>query len=362
MKILEPAPWVCTIPEYVPGRAKEDIAREYGVASPIKLASNENPLGPSQKALNAMHTACSDAHLYPDPDSRSLRRAAARFFGCRPEQVVAGNGSDEIIDLVCRAFLRPGDTVVIPACTFSYYGIAARACGAKVAYAPMRGHDIDVDGIRGSLDSNTRIVFVANPNNPTGTCLDRQEVHHLVRDTPRNVLVVMDEAYGAFARSPGFLSCVGLVEDHPNLVTVHTLSKSHGLAGMRIGFGIAHEEVLRHMLRIKPPFNVNHLAQKAGEAALGDDDFLKHTLKITWEGLDTLYAAFDRLGLSYVRSQTNFVMVHIGERAPAIYEALLRKGIITRSMASFGLGEYLRVSIGTPEETGAFIAALEEVL
>ncbi|HOA45728.1 MAG TPA: histidinol-phosphate transaminase [Deltaproteobacteria bacterium] len=362
MKVPEPAPWVSTIPEYVPGRSKTEIAREYGVASPIKLASNENPLGPSPKALAAMHSACGDAHLYPDPDSLALRVAAARFFGSTPDRIVAGNGSDEIIDLVCRAYLRPGDEVVIPACTFSYYGIAARACGAVVTHAPMRELRIDVTGIVESLGGETRIVFVANPNNPTGTCLVRDEVLELMNRVPRDVLVVMDEAYGAFTRTPEFTSCVGLVGENPNLVTVHTLSKSHGLAGMRVGFGIAPRPVLENMLRIKPPFNVNHLAQKAGEAALDDKDFLRRTLKITWDGLDMLYASFDRLGLPYVPSQTNFVTVHIGEHALRVYETLLRKGIITRSMASFGLEEYIRVSVGTPGENDAFVAALEEAL
>ena len=362
MKLVEPVPWVSTIPDYVPGRSKEDIAREYGAANPIKLASNENPLGPSPKALAAMHSACEETHLYPDPDSRSLRKAAAVFFGCIPEQIVAGNGSDEIIDLICRAHLRPGDEAIIPSCTFSYYGIAAQACGATVVHAPMRRHRIDIAGITGSLGPKTRIIFIANPNNPTGTCLNRQEVLDLITGTPGNVLIVMDEAYGAFVRNPDFLSCVGLVRDHANLVTVHTLSKSHGLAGMRIGFGIAAEAVMKNLLRIKPPFNVNHLAQKAGTAALNDDDFLKRTLRITWEGLDMLYEAFERIGLSYVKSQTNFVMVHIGGHAVKVYEALLGKGIITRSMASFGLDEYLRVSIGTPEENNAFVTALEEVL
>ena len=362
MKALEPAPWVSSIPDYVPGRSKDDIAREYGVVNPIKLASNENPLGPSPKALAVMQSALSQVHLYPDPDSRGLRNAAARFFGCMPEQIVAGNGSDEIIDLICRAYLRPGDTVIIPACTFSYYVIAARACGAGVLNSPMRGHLIDVSGILASLGPQTRIIFVANPNNPTGTCLVRDEVLDLISRVPQDVLIVMDEAYGAFARTSEFLSCVGLVREHPNLVTVHTLSKSHGLAGMRVGLGIAAEAVLKNLLRIKPPFNVNRLAQKAGEAALGDDDFLKQTLRITWEGLDMLYAAFDRMGLTYVPSQTNFVMVHIGEHARRVYEELLKRGLITRSMASFGLDEYLRISIGTPEENKAFITALEEVL
>jgi len=362
VKPVEPAPWIDDIPAYVPGRSKDDIAREYGAVSPVKLASNENPLGPSPKALSAMLSSMGSAHLYPDPDSRDLRRAASRFFGCMLENIIAGNGSDEILDLICRAFLRPGDEVVIPECTFSYYGIASRACGAKVAGSPMRAHRICVEGVRSSLGRNTRIVFVANPNNPTGTCLNRDEVSELISLVPPDVLIVMDEAYGAFVRRDDFLSGTGLVLQYENLITVHTLSKSHGLAGMRVGFGIASETILASMMRIKPPFNVNYLAQKAGEAALNDDDFLRETLRITWEGLDMLGRVFDRLGLPYIPSQTNFVLVHIGKDARRVYEGLLKKGIITRSMDSFGLHEYIRVSIGTPEETSLFASALEEIL
>lgn len=362
MKVVEPAPWISSIPEYVPGRSKEDISRQYGAANPIKLASNENPLGPSPRALSAMRSALEVSHLYPDPDAKDLRASAARFFGCKPEDIIAGNGSDEIIDLICRAYLRPGDEVVIPECTFSYYAIASRACGGEVKGASMRGHHIDIGGIKASVSPRTRIIFVANPNNPTGTCLNRDEVSELVSRVPGGVLIVMDEAYSAFVRQADFQGCTGLVHQHENLITVHTLSKSHGLAGLRVGFGIASGFLLKNMQRIKPPFNVNYLAQKAGEAALGDDDFLKKTLKITWAGLDRLYQAFDRLGITYIPSQTNFVMAHIGKDASRVYGELLKKGIITRSMASFGLHEHIRVSIGTPEENDAFVAALEEVL
>ncbi len=362
MKRVEPAPWVLGIPPYVPGRSKEEIALLYGVSTPIKLASNENPLGPSPKAMQAVQIALGSSHLYPDPDSRALREAASRFFGCAPEHIIAGNGSDEILDLICRAFLRPADEVIIPECTFSYYAIASQACGAVVVPSPMSEHRIDVGGITARLSTRTRIVFVANPNNPTGAYLRAREVETLIRAVPDSVLIVMDEAYGAFARASDFSSCVPLTREHGNLVTVHTLSKSHGLAGLRVGFGIACKEVMDSLLRIKPPFNVNNLAQKAGEAALGDDRFLRETLRVTFKGLNTLAATFERLGLVYVPSQTNFMLVHIGSRCAQVYEDLLKRGIITRHMASFGLPEHLRVSVGNTEEMRTFVMALEEVL
>ncbi len=362
MKTVEPNEWVFTIPEYIPGRSKEEIARQYGAANPIKLASNENPLGASPKALDAIKEAMATSHLYPDPDSKNLRTAAARFFGCNIDDIIAGNGSDEIIDLICRAYLKPGDEVIIPSCTFSYYRIASLACGAQVVISPMKDHCIDITGIEAALSPRTKIIFIANPNNPTGTYLRRNELLSFVNAVPENVLVVIDEAYGAFARANDYLSAISLAQSRSNLITIHTLSKSHGLAGLRVGFGIASKAILDTMLRIKPPFNVNILAQKAGEAALNDDTFFKKTLSNTWDSLDTFYAAFERLGLSYVRSQTNFVLVHIGKDSPRVYEDLLKRGIITRYIANIGLDEYLRVSIGLPGENNAFIDALEEVL
>jgi histidinol-phosphate aminotransferase len=362
MKTLEPNEWVFTIPEYIPGRSKEEIAREYGAANPIKLASNENPLGTSPKALDTIKEAMATSHLYPDPDSKNLRTAAARFFGCTIDDIIAGNGSDEIIDLVCRAYLKPGDEVIIPSCTFSYYRIASLACGAQVVASPMKDHCIDITSIEAALSPRTKIIFIANPNNPTGTYLRRNELLSFINAVPENVLVVIDEAYGAFARENDYLSAISLVQSRSNLITIHTLSKSHGLAGLRVGFGIASKAIFATMLRIKPPFNVNILAQKAGEAALNDDTFFKKTLSNTWNSLDSFYAAFERLGLSYVRSQTNFVLVHIGKDSPRVYEDLLKRGIITRYIPYIGLDEYLRVSIGLPGENKAFIDALEEVL
>lgn len=336
--------------------------KRYGIAQPIKLASNENPLGPSPKALEAIEGIKGAAHIYPDPDAADLRKAAAAFFRRPPQQIIVGNGSDEIIDLICRAFIEPGDEVIIPGCTFSYYNIAALACGARVITSRMNDHLIDIAAIAENLSEKTKIVFVANPNNPTGTCLGKQEILDLTAMVPANTLLVIDEAYAAFVRRDDFLSATNLIEDHANVVTMHTLSKSHGLAGLRVGFGIASEPVTETLYRIKPPFNVNILALKAGEAALYDSEFLQQTLENTWEGLDYIYKEMDRLGIDYVPSQTNFVLIRIGTDAPRVYEELLKRGIITRSMASYGLGEYIRVSVGLPNENRAFIAHLEEVL
>lgn len=362
MKAPEPNPWIYAIPEYVAGRSKEAISLEYGISNPIKLASNENPLGPSPKAMQALRKTLKSSHLYPDPDSKALRACAAGFFGCNPGDIIAGNGSDEIIDLICRAYLREEAEVIIPSCTFSYYRIASLACGARTVTTPMKGFTIDIPGIIRALTPRTKVIFIANPNNPTGTYLSNEEIQGLMDAVPGNVLVVLDEAYGAFARAHDFSTSVPLAKDRSNIITVHTLSKSHGLAGLRVGFGISSRGILDMLMRIKPPFNVNILAQKAGEAALNDRAFFKKSLKNTWDSLDMLYREFDRLGFAYIPSQTNFVLVHMGKDAPRVYEDLMKKGIITRYMANMGLDEYIRMSIGTPSENRSFLDALEEVL
>jgi histidinol-phosphate aminotransferase len=356
------APWIHEIPAYVPGTSKDSIARRYGIKDPIKLASNENPLGPSPMAVAAMESALTSMHLYPDPDATELREAAASFFGCDPRQVIAGNGSDEILDLLCRAFLTPGAEVIVPGLTFSYYRIASLVCGARVVPSAMKGFSIDVDDILRKTSGNTAIVFLANPNNPTGTCLSRSEVERLVSGIPAETLLVLDEAYASFVRQEDFLSGVGLVGSRENLATVHTLSKSHGLAGLRVGLCVAGEHVISSLARIKPPFNMNSLAIRAGAAALKDDAFLRKTLELTWQGLDYLCSEAKALDIECVPSQTNFVLMRIGKDCLRVYEDLLRRGIITRAMTSFGLADYLRVSVGLPQENEAFIAALKEVL
>jgi histidinol-phosphate aminotransferase len=362
LKEPKPASWIQKIPPYVPGTSKETVMERYGIANPVKLASNENPLGPSPMALEALEQTSRRLHLYPDPDATALRKAAAAHFRCKPEQVIAGNGSDEVIDFLCRAYLEPGDEVVIPSCTFSYYRIASLVCGASVRTTAMKDLAIDVDDIVSSVSDGTKIVFLANPNNPTGTCLGREDIMRLVSGLPGHTLLVVDEAYAAFVRRGDFLSAVSLIDSFPNLAVTSTLSKSHGLAGLRVGFCMAGEAVMGTLSRIKPPFNMNMLALKCGEAALADAGFLEKTLRTTWEGLDYLYGQMERLGLPYIPSQTNFVLVRVGRDSDKVCEELMKQGIITRSMNSFGLEGYLRVTVGLPEENRAFVDALEKVL
>lgn len=357
-------PWIARIPPYAPGLSKEEITRQHGIAAPIKLASNENPLGPSRKALKAIDDLKGTVHLYPDAAASELRQAAAGYFHCEPENIIAGNGSDEIIDMVCRAYLAPGDKVIIPECTFSYYRIAALACGATVIRTPMEGMRIDASAMEIALagDERIKLVFLANPNNPTGTYLDRGTVDRLIAKIPAGSVLVIDEAYAAFARAADFASASPLIDIYPNIIVINTLSKSHGLAGLRVGLGLADQSIIDILGRVKPPFNLNLLAIKAGTAALSDSIFVQETLELTWNGLDYLERECSRLGLACVPSQTNFILIHIGPAAGHVYEELLRRGIITRYFDDPGLAGYLRISIGLPQENKALIANLENIL
>ncbi|MEN6475198.1 MAG: histidinol-phosphate transaminase [Syntrophaceae bacterium] len=364
MKRPQANPWIKLIPPYAPGLSKEQIARRHGITAPIKLASNENPLGPSRLALKAIDALKGTVHLYPDAAAGELRQAAAEYFLCEPENIIAGNGSDEIIDMVCRAFLAPGDKVVIPECTFSYYRIAALACGAEVIRVPMDGMHIDASAIENALTGkeHIKLVFLANPNNPTGTYLDRETIGRLIAGLPDGTLLIIDEAYAAFARAADFASAAPLINAHPNIVVINTLSKSHGLAGLRVGFGLAEQSIIDILGRVKPPFNLNLLAIKAGTAALSDSSFVQETLALTWNSLNYLERECSRLGLTFVPSQTNFVLIHIGLAARRVYEELLQRGIITRYLTEPGLAEYLRISIGLPYENETLVANLENIL
>jgi histidinol-phosphate aminotransferase len=348
------------IPPYSPGLTKDEIARKYGIEKPVKLASNENPLGPSPMAVKSMRAFIESTHLYPDPMAAELKAAASEFFGFPMENIITGNGSDEIIDFICRAYLNPGDKVVIPACTFSYYRIASLASGASIIETPMDRMRIDTNGMLSGILSGAKIAFLANPNNPTGTYTGRNELINLCEKIPSETILVLDEAYAAFARADDFMSGLKIIKERPNVVVINTLSKSHGLAGIRVGFAIAQKEIIDTLYKVKPPFNMNLLAIKAGAEALKDRDFLRLTLDTTWKGLDYLYSSFSRLGIDFINSHTNFVLLKIGPDARSIYEELLKRGLITRFIS--GLPEYIRVSVGLEEENRSFIHELEDIL
>lgn len=350
------------LPVYLPGRPIEDVAREMGLdpGTVIKLASNENPLGPSPAALEAVRCMLGQMHLYPDGGAVRLRQALGLRLGLEGGNLILGNGSNEIIELVGHATLRPADEVVVSQYCFAVYPIVAHLFGARLVQVPAREFGHDLEAMLGAVTSRTRLMFVANPNNPTGTVVEREELVHLINHVPDHVLLVMDEAYVEFLDDPvDFLPFIR-DERKRNLILMRTFSKIHGLAGLRVGYGIAVPEVVRALERARQPFNLNAVAQVAAVAALGDEAHLVRTRLNNAHGLRQLASGLAALGIRTLPSAANFLLAHVGNGAET-FAALQRRGVITRPVASYGLPEWLRISVGTTEENHRFLTAIGEV-
>jgi histidinol-phosphate aminotransferase len=356
-------PALATLPVYQPGRPIEEVARELGLpaASIIKLASNENPLGPSPLAVEAMRNAAAQLHLYPDGNAFHLKRRLADSLGMEPEHLILGNGSNEIIEFIGHALMAPGTEVVVSEYGFAIYPIVTRMFGATLVTVPARELGHDLPAMLRAITPRTRVLFVANPNNPTGTLAPREEVVELLNAIPPHVLLVMDEAYIEFLDDP--VDCLPLIRNGvmPNLLLMRTFSKILGLAGLRLGYGIGPPALVAAMEKIRQPFNINSIAQAGALAALEDHEHVRRTRRNNAAGRAAYEQAFVEMKRRFVPSHANFVLVHVGEGA-RVFQALQRSGIITRPMAGYGLPEWLRISIGTPEENTRCIAALREVL
>ena len=350
------------IKPYVPGKPMEELERELGIARSIKLASNENPLGPSPMALDALRDALSQLHRYPDGSGHTLVQALAQHLGCPAEAIVIGNGSDDIIALLAHTLLRPGERAVMPQPSFLMYEIAVRTVGAEPVFVPLQDLAIDLEGMRRAVDADTRLVFLCNPNNPTGTTIARSDFVRFIEALPPEVVVVVDEAYIEFVRDPDCLqSRTYWGNDHP-VVTLRTFSKLYGLAGLRVGYGVMPAELAGYLNRIRQPFNVNSLAQIAARAALRDRDFVERTLSVVHDGLDFLCQALTEMGVRFFPTQSNFFLIDVEQDAEALFHAMLRQGVIVRSMKSYGYSRYIRVNVGTAEENERFLKALRKVL
>jgi len=351
------------IAPYQPGKPISELAREMGLKeeSIVKLASNENPLGVSPKALAAMRAALDEVARYPDGNGFELRMALAKMYGVAAERIVLGNGSNDVLEMAAHAFLAPGTSAVYSQHAFAVYPLVTQATGAVGIDVPARdfGHDLDVMArvVRG----DTRVVFVANPNNPTGTWLAPDALHAFLRKLPTDVLLVLDEAYYEYL-DPGLRGdSLKWLEQFPNLVVTRTFSKAYGLAGLRVGFAFAHAQVADLMNRVRQPFNVSSIAQAAAVAALADQDFVHRSRALNGQGMQALTTGFKRLGLSWIPSYANFVSFKV-PRAAEVFQRLLRQGVIVRPIAGYGMPEYLRVTVGTEAENSRFLAALEAVL
>ncbi|MBI2870774.1 MAG: histidinol-phosphate transaminase [Candidatus Omnitrophica bacterium] len=358
---INPRASIAKIRPYVPGRPIREVVRELGMKDVIKLASNENALGPSPKALKAVKSYLDEIHRYPDGELvRELKESLAGSLGVDSQEIVLGNGSNEILELVTRAFVEPQDEILTSESTFLVYEALVHVAGARGRFVPLKDYRYDLDSIAGQISEKAKVIFISNPNNPTGTALDRDEVNDFLRKVPERVLVVFDEAYYDFSELKTFPD---LMRDRrPNVVVVRTFSKSYGLAGLRIGYGVAMREIARSMNKVRQPFNVNSLALVAARAALEDTDHLTATRKMVEKGRAALEKSFQALGVSYVRSAANFVLFTLPLPSKQAAAAFLKQGVIVREMDAYGLKRALRVTVGTEAENKRFVKALETVI
>jgi histidinol-phosphate aminotransferase len=356
--------YVRRIAPYVPGKPVEELAREYGLDEKdiVKLASNENPRGPSPRVREAIASAVAGITRYPDGNGFALKTALATRFGVGREQVVLGNGSNDILELVTQAFLRPGDQAVYSQHAFAVYPLATQARGASGIAVPARELGHDLDAMCAAITPRTRIVFIANPNNPTGTWLPPEAVTRFIAATPRDVLIVLDEAYNEYLPATHRSDTSAWIADHPNLIISRTFSKAYGLAGLRVGYGLMNERVADMLNRVRQPFNVSSIAQVAALAALDDADYLQESARLNFAGLEQLMRGLDAMGIGYVPSHGNFLLVRVGDDAGPVYGALLRKGVIVRPVANYGLPQHLRVTVGLESENRRFLSALQDAL
>jgi histidinol-phosphate aminotransferase len=353
-------PHVASLVPYQPGKPIEELERELGIEGAVKLASNENPLGPSPKAVAAVREAASRMHRYPDGTAFRLRHALARRLEVAPEQLVFGCGCDELLELVAKAFLGPGDEAVFAWPSFAMYPIVVQGMGATSVRVPLdAAMDHDLPAMAAAITSRTRVVFVCNPNNPTGTSIGAAALERFVAALPDDVVLVLDEVYFEYARRPDFPNGIDLVRRRPGTLVMRTFSKLYGLAGARVGYGVADPELAGWLDRARHPFNLNLLAEEAALAALGDDEHVARTLRSAHEGADFLRGELAALGLETWPTDTNFVLARSGA---GVYERLLREGVIVRPMAGFGLPEHVRITIGTRAENERLVAALRSVL
>ena len=357
---------IATLAPYVPGKPIEELERELGITNAIKLASNENPLGPSPLAIEAMRAQLLNAHVYPDGAAHKLKHTIADRFGLGVEELVIGNGSNEVLTMLARTLCVPGDHGVITDCSFVAYRVIMQAEGMVWDSAPLdAGFETSIDAILARIKPETRMVFLANPNNPTGTYTRAADLERLLDEIPPEIVVVVDEAYHEYVQAPDYASALTMRDRRERLVVARTFSKVFGLGGMRAGFGVGPAELMDYVNRVREPFNCNLMAQHAAAAALGDEAFIRRSVEVNEAGRAQLEAgllAMASRGVSWTPSQTNFLLVHLPVEGKLVYDAMLRHGVIVRPMAGYGLPRSLRITIGTEAELARCLAALSAAL
>ena len=361
LKLATPA--IQGLHPYQPGKPIEELEREYGINKVIKLASNENPLGPSPIVLETIQNSLKDISRYPDSNGFILKKALAQRYGIEIEMITLGNGSNDVLELIARAFVTSHQSVVFSEYAFAVYPLVTQAIGAQAIVTPAKNWGHDLEAMQAAIREDTRLVFIANPNNPTGTWLGHNSLKNFLEMAPETVLVIIDEAYFEYAvENPVYPNSLEWLAFHPNLIITRTFSKAYGLAGLRVGYSISHPEITNLINRVRQPFNVNSLALSAATAALRDNQYIEKSVAFNFAGMQKLIQAFDEMKLPYIDSACNFVSVDVGRPAGEIYEKLLREGVIVRPVGNYGMPQHLRVSIGTETENQRFINTLEKIL
>jgi histidinol-phosphate aminotransferase len=350
------------IQPYIPGKPVSELQRELGLTHVTKLASNENPLGASPKVYSAIELALKDMARYPDGNAFYLRTALAEFLHVSASQLIVGNGSNELLEFVGRVFAGPGDEIIYSQYAFAVYPITAQIVGATGVEVKAKDFGHDLTGMLEAITEKTKIIYIANPNNPTGTTFGREEWERFMAKVPSNVMVVLDEAYLEYVESTDYPNGLDYVHLYPNLILSRTFSKAYGLAALRVGYMVANEEVIGYLNRVRAPFNVNHLAQVAAVAAISDQQFVMQSVEVNRQGKQQLSEALAQLHFPMIHSEGNFICVNFGEDAELINKRLLQKGVIVRPVANYGLKHFLRVSIGSHTENQHFIDALRQVV
>ena len=357
-------PGIAALPTYRPGKSADEVRAELGLTNVIKLASNESSLGPSKKVLQALAADGFDLSRYPDGSGSSLKCALADYHGVSPEQITLGNGSNDVLELAARSIVSGAHEVIYSENAFIVYHLATHAIGATPVVTPTRDYRHDLAAMLDAVSSRTRLIFIDNPNNPTGSWIDKSELRSFLASVPEDVIVVIDEAYYEFAASlcDDYPNSIDFLADFPNLVITRTFSKAYGLAGLRVGYAVSHPDMADLMNRVRQPFNVNTLALHAAEVALKDQEHLRHSVAINDRGMQTLTSSFADLGIQWIESIANFITFDLERPADPVYQAMLKDGVIVRPVLEYGLPNHLRVTIGLEQENAEFLKALGKAL
>jgi len=360
--VTQAAAGVAHLNPYVPGKPVSELERELGISNSVKLASNENPLGCSPLALEAINGELGDIGRYPDGGGFELRNALAAKHGVDTAGITLGNGSNDVLDMIARVFLGPGKESLFSQHAFAVYPLSSQAVGAELKIAPAKDYGHDLDAMAGMISQRIGVIWIANPNNPTGNWLGSSELRSFIESVPAEIIVVVDEAYIEYVDEADYPDSSSWLDAFPNLIVTRTFSKAYGLASLRIGYGLSHPDVADLLNRVRQPFNVNSMALAAARAALDDQGFIQRAVELNRQGMSQLTQGFEDMGLEYIPSVGNFIAVDVNRPGPEVDQALLREGCIVRPVANYGLPDHLRVSIGLPEENERMLSAMKKVL